>query len=399
MFDLRILYITSFIPKRNADQAGINVSFDIIKTIKENINCKIDIAGLINGHQFDLNETKDVKEYVDEVNFIKILKYDKFKNLLNNLSKPAIAAVRYDKRLIEIVKNKAEIKKYDYVICDYTQNSAYGSLVKEISPDTKTILIEHDVCFQGLERKVSLEGNKVKRNIIKKQYEKLKKYEINCIKNFDYVITLNNKDGKIISQYRDVHILNPYINVMDLDKKKHDSINIMFWGAMNRIENEDSVMYFIREIWPHINKENVKFYIVGSNPSSEVRKLASDNIIVTGFVENPKEIFEIIDISVVPLRLGAGVKIKVLESLAAGLPVVTTDVGAEGIMAENGIDFIVDNDPKVFAKRVNELILNKEKREIMGINGKKVIKKNYFKGYNVEVLKSIICNQSRKGSR
>ena len=122
MFDLRILYITSFIPKRNADQAGINVSFDIIKTIKENINCKIDIAGLINGHQFDLNETKDVKEYVDEVNFIKILKYDKFKNLLNNLSKPAIAAVRYDKRLIEIVKNKAEIKKYDYVICDYTQN-------------------------------------------------------------------------------------------------------------------------------------------------------------------------------------------------------------------------------------------------------------------------------------
>lgn len=391
MYDLRILYITSFIPKRNADQAGINVSFDIIKTIKENINCKIDIVGLINSHQFDLNETKDVKEYVDEVDFIKTSKASKIKNVLTNLSKPAIAAVRYDKRLIEIVKNKAKIKKYDYVICDYTQNSAYGSLVKEILPDTKTILIEHDVCFQGLERKISLEGNKVKKGIITRQYEKLKKYEINCIKNFDYVITLNNKDGKIISQYSDVHILNPYINVMDLDKKEHDDVNIMFWGAMNRIENEDSVMYFINEIWPHINKENVKFYIVGSNPSAEVKKLASNNIVVTGFVENPKDIFEIMDLSVVPLRLGAGVKIKVLESLAAGLPVVTTDVGAEGIMAENGSDFIVENDPKVFATKVNELILNKEKREIIGSNGKSVIKKNYFKGYNAEVLKNILC--------
>lgn len=388
---MRILYITSFIPKRNADQAGINVSFDIIKTIKENINCKIDIAGLINSHQFDLNETKDVKEYVDEVDFIKTSKTNKIKNVLTNLSKPAIAAVRYDKRLIEIVKNKARIKKYDYVICDYTQNSAYGGLIKEISPNTKTILIEHDVCFQGLERKISLEGNKVKKSIITKQYEKLKKYEINCIKNFDYVITLNNKDGKIISQYSDVHILNPYINVMDLDKKEHDNINIMFWGAMNRMENEDSVIYFINEIWPHINKENVKFYIVGSNPSAEVKKLASDNIVVTGFVENPKDIFEIMDISVAPLRLGAGVKIKVLESLGAGLPVVTTDVGAEGIMVENGNDFIVENDPKVFATKVNELISNKEKREIMSIDAKRVIKKNYFKGYNAEVLKSILC--------
>ena len=97
------------------------------------------------------------------------------------------------------------------------------------------------------------------------------------------------------------------------------------------------------------------------------------------------------DISVVPLRLGAGVKIKVLESLGAGLPVVTTDVGAEGIMAENGNDFIVENDPKVFATKVNELISNKEKREIMSIYAKRVIKKNYFKGYNAEVLKSILC--------
>ena len=189
-----------------------------------------------------------------------------------------------------------------------------------------------------------------------------------------------------------VHILNPYINIMNLDKKEHEGVNLMFWGAMNRIENEDAVMYFISEIWPYVNKENVKFYIVGANPTDEVKKLASDNIVVTGFVENPKDIFENMDISVVPLRLGAGVKIKVLESLASGLPVITTDVGAEGIIAQNGRDILIENDPKKFAEILNKLISDEDRRKIISDNGRSTIENNYSKGYNSEVLKSILIN-------
>ncbi|MDU3522497.1 MAG: glycosyltransferase [Clostridium saudiense] len=389
---MQILYITSFIPKKNADQAGINVSFDIIKTIKENVECKIDLIGLVNENQYKIEDMKDVKEYVEEIEFLRTTKIQKIKNVVTNLSKPPIAAVRYDKRLIEVIKKMCSKNKYDYVICDYTQNSAYGYVVKSISSTTKTILIEHDVCFQGLERKMHLCNNLIKKYIIKSQYSKLKRYETKCIKDFDFVITLNHKDGKIISEYGEVHILNPYINIMNLDKKEHEGVNLMFWGAMNRIENEDAVMYFISEIWPYVNKENVKFYIVGANPTDEVKKLASDNIVVTGFVENPKDIFENMDISVVPLRLGAGVKIKVLESLASGLPVITTDVGAEGIIAQNGRDILIENDPKKFAEILNKLISDEDRRKIISDNGRSTIENNYSKGYNSEVLKSILIN-------
>ena len=141
-----------------------------------------------------------------------------------------------------------------------------------------------------------------------------------------------------------------------------------------------------------MNKENVKFYIVGANPTDEVKKLASDNIVVTGFVENPKDIFENMDISVVPLRLGAGVKIKVLESLASGLPVITTDVGAEGIIAQNGRDILIENDPKKFAEILNKLISDEDRRKIISDNGRSTIENNYSKGYNSEVLKSILIN-------
>lgn len=387
---MKILYITSFIPKKNADQAGINVSFDILKTIKENIKCDIDLIGLVNNNQYRVEDTKDIKCYVNEIEFLKTAKLKKIKNVVVNFSKPPIAAVRYDNRLINIIKSKFKNNNYDFVICDYTQNSGYGYLVKDISPNTKTILIEHDVCFQGLERKLELCSNSLKKNFIKNQYNKLKKYETKCIKDFDFVITLNNKDGEIISKYSEVYILNPYINIMDLDKKEHDGINIMFWGAMNRIENEDAIMYFINEIWPNVNKDNVKFYIVGANPSSQVKKLANDNIVVTGFVEDPKKIFENMDISIVPLRLGAGVKIKVLESLASGLPVITTSVGAEGIMAKNNRDILIEDDPSVFAKKLNNLINDEEKRKVISYNGKKAIENNYFKEYNAEVLKKIL---------
>lgn len=387
---MKILYITSFIPRKNADQAGINVSFDIIKTIKESIKCEIDLIGLVNDNQYKIEDTADVKKYVRNIEFLKTTKIQKIKNVAKNLSKPPIAAVRYDNRLIDLIKSMLKSDTYDYVVCDYTQNSAYGYLVKGISPNIKTILIEHDVSFQGLERKMELCNNFIKKTFIKRQYKKLKSYEIKCIKDFDHIITLNNKDGKIISEYSKVHILNPYINIMNLNKKEHEGINIMFWGAMNRIENEDAVMYFVNEIWPHVNKENVKLYIVGSNPSAEVKKIECNNILVTGFVEDPKEVFENMDISIVPLRLGAGVKIKVLESLASGLPVITTSVGAEGIMIENNRDVLIEDDPISFAEKLNKLIIDKEKRSFISYNGKKAIENNYFKEYNAEVLKKIL---------
>ena len=78
---MQILYITSFIPKKNADQAGINVSFDIIKTIKENVECKIDLIGLVNENQYKIEDMKDVKEYVEEIEFLRTTKIQKIKDL------------------------------------------------------------------------------------------------------------------------------------------------------------------------------------------------------------------------------------------------------------------------------------------------------------------------------
>lgn len=386
---MRILYITSFIPKKNATQAGINVTYDIINTLKKTLEAKIDVAAMINEYQYSEEEINQLQGIVEEKVFIEISKFHKFKNVILNLNKPPIASVRFDTRLKKEIKTLFEKYNYDYVICDYTQNAAYYDIVKEISPQVKTVWVEHDVSFLGVERKIELCNSYIKKILLKLQYKKLKQYETDYVSKFDKVITLNAKDLKLISKYGDVSVINPYINLMDLNKVEHDSINLMFWGAMNRVENEDAVMYFINEIWPYVKKENIKLYIVGANPTNQIQNLANSQIIVTGFVEDPKSIFNMIDISVVPLRLGAGIKIKVLESLGAGLPVVTTDVGAEGIMVENYKDLIIENDNKLFAEKINLLIDNPKMRSDISKNAKNVIEKKYYNGYNIQVLMKI----------
>ena len=166
----------------------------------------------------------------------------------------------------------------------------------------------------------------------------------------------------------------------------------MFWGAMNRLENENAVTNFMKNIWPLVDKENTKFYIVGANPSKKILNLKSENIIVTGFVEDPNEYFEIMDLSVTPLLLGAGIKIKVLESLAAKIAVITTNVGAEGIGIINSEHAYVTDDNKEFAKKINLLKLDKNNRNYIEEKGYELIKNKYSLENNRTVLKDIFKN-------
>ena len=166
----------------------------------------------------------------------------------------------------------------------------------------------------------------------------------------------------------------------------------MFWGAMNRKENEDAVIFFMNNIWPYINKENkeIKFYIVGSKPTDKVKSFESENVIVTGFIEDPKEYFKIMDLSVIPLRYGAGIKIKVLESLAAGIPVITTDVGAEGINLENGKNSYIVNSSSKFIEKINYLIKHEDKLLKLQEGGLKLIKENYDESNKINSLKKFL---------
>ncbi len=385
---MNLLYITSFIPQKNASQAGINVSYNLIETIKKEFDFNIDVLGLINEDQLSVNR-KDIKELANSIEFLPINKKGKMKNILNNITKPLIMSVRNDNRVKKNISNKLKITKYDFIVLDYTQNMMYIEQVLKENFKGKIISIEHDVSFLSFERKVEKEKNIIKRLIYILEYNRLKKYELKLINKFNYILTLNEKDANLIPNKENVRVINPYIKRNNTAKKKHDSFNIMFWGAMNRSENEDAVFNFINNIWNLVDKQNTKFYIVGANPSKKILDLRCENIVVTGFVENPSEYFQIMDVSVTPLLLGAGIKIKVLESLAAKIAVVTTSIGAEGIGIIDGEHAYITDDNKEFSERINLLKSDKNKRKYIEEKGYELIKSNYSLERNKSVLKEI----------
>lgn len=135
--------------------------------------------------------------------------------------------------------------------------------------------------------------------------------------------------------------------------------NIIFVGGFKHLPNVDGIKWFIHDIFPLISENNKKvcLYVAGANPPTEIRDLASDDIIVTGYVsdERLRELYNQSRVALVPLRFGAGIKGKVLEGMFNGVPVVTTSVGAEGLTSIDKCLWIAD-DATNFAKAVNEFL-------------------------------------------
>lgn len=157
---------------------------------------------------------------------------------------------------------------------------------------------------------------------------------------------------------------------------------ISFLGRMDYKPNEDAVCYFAKKIFPAIreNFPGLEFYIIGINPSSKIKKLEKESgVKVTGFVKDAYSILEKSKLVVVPLRFGSGTQYKILEAMALGKAVVTTDVGSRGIDGINGQNFLlIDlNNKKETVERISELIKNREKCKIIGNNAKILISGKY----------------------
>jgi len=128
-------------------------------------------------------------------------------------------------------------------------------------------------------------------------------------------------------------VISSFVTSVLRSVEKVEPHSLLFWGAMGREENSTAIVDFVRSQFVVLKKSYpaAKLYIIGSNPPNEVRSLANDSIVVTGFVDDPTKYFELASVGIAPLIMGAGIKVKVLEMLRAGIPVVSTPVGAEGI--------------------------------------------------------------------
>ena len=185
-----------------------------------------------------------------------------------------------------------------------------------------------------------------------------------------------------------VELINPYYGV-DFDEISDKVVNkiqksICFIGQMGREENHLAAMRLIH-IVKSLNRDDIRLTIIGAHPNEELQKEECENIHITGFVENIEDEILKNQIAVFPLTLGAGIKLKVLLACGLGLPVITTDIGAEGI-DEDGNTLILANTDDQIKNEIIELIDDSNKIKSKSIENKDFVKKYFSWNKTVELF-------------
>lgn len=244
----KLLYISTFLPSKKSKfpSAGSNTTLNNIKNLHKS-GYKIDFCSLVNSKEYE-GKIFYENECIENLIIFKISIWKKLINLIWNFQLPILCSVRYDKRLKKFLKENSQ--NYDSILLDFTQNINY---LKDIK-GAKKILIEHDISFQAFERKMNNEKKYLKKLFYKFEYKRLKKYEEIMLGKIDLVIVQNDKDYKLIEgKNRNIKILKPFFNKFLIEpRKRNKEINIGFFGAMNRVENEEAVIFFLDKIWKKI---------------------------------------------------------------------------------------------------------------------------------------------------
>ena len=277
---------------------------------------------------------------------------------------------------------------------------------------TQKVLDLCDSLALNLSRRAELDCTP-KRFLVKLEEKRVRQYEIEIMKSFDWGTVVANFDRdyllkqdnslnlSVVPMGVDLKYFHPnQENINDpLDSNGNQttvsldsSKNLVFTGTMNYFPNSDAVIYFCEEIYPLIQKQHpdVNFYIVGNHPTEQVQRLAEyRGVTVTGFVPDIRPYFQKASVFVAPLRAGSGIQTKNLEAMAMGTPVVTTSIGAMGLEAEIGEELLTADTPKDFADCVIHLIENPENRQNLGNAGRKRVEASYDWQVLVEKLEQV----------
>ncbi|CUU09316.1 Glycosyltransferase involved in cell wall bisynthesis [Candidatus Thermokryptus mobilis] len=352
----------------------------------------------------ELMYVKYIESLGVKVEYVYLPIFCSVKNLLKNIfsKKPFQVAWFYSKKfgqkLQEITKNQDIDVIYYYTI----RAAVYKDSVKN-----KKILQVIDLVdaisfyLSGFSSNLK---NPIMKFLVGLEAKRVKSYE-NIASEFDLAFVTTERDKiilerssvkakiEILSMGVSENFLNVFVKDSGFDKNR-----ILFTGNIPYWPNYYAILYFIREIFPIIlNKiPSAKFYIVGQNPPRRLRKIKSDNIVVTGFVEDLASEYLKSAVLVAPIKFGSGISNKVIEALSLGVPVVCTSLIADGLPSELRKYLFVADNPKEFAELVIKVIEEPSirinfvhevrKRVIKAFDWKNIVN-NFVKNIETEITK------------
>lgn len=255
----------------------------------------------------------------------------------------------------------------------------YINTVRKYCPRAKIVFNTVDLHYIREERRLAIEKSEEAASAARE----LKVMELEVVSKSDATIVVSEYEREILARELPERLVFVIPIIREIEKRSsvpfNDRHGIAFVGGFNHLPNRDAVQWFCHAIWPTIERRlpSVDFRIFGSNMTSEIRQLEAGGIKPIGFVRELDSILEGTRLTVAPLRYGAGQKGKIVQSLAAGIPCVTTSVGAEGMGLTAGKDIVIADTPGDFADAVARTYCDPELWQQLSIAGFETVRRKF----------------------
>ena len=264
--------------------------------------------------------------------------------------------------------------------------------------DIPTVLVEHNIEYLVYKRYAD-ESLLLTKPLLYLDVEKMKIKEKGAWKKASKLVAVSEVEKKIMTRRDAVVIPNGVdtekyqVHGSKLSPRVKEEITILYIGDFSWIQNRMAVKWLLTEIWPRImsktNLPKLKLWVVGRKIPDDIKNLGAENVVFDENAPDTVKIYENSDILIAPIRVGGGTSFKILEAMATGVVVVTTDLGIEGIEAKEKVDFLLGNDSWLLADAVIDLVQNCDLRMKIAKNARKLMERKYDWERIVEMLELV----------
>ena len=302
-----------------------------------------------------------------------------FRNLFSLL--PYVVTSHYTSRFQNRLDQLTSSMHFDLIICEWTPYAIY---LKRLN-HSKSIIVAHNIETDIWQRYEENETNFLKRAYISVQKFKMNRYEQKCFQWANGATAVTNNDARQILTCHVDYPVQVVSNGVDLDyfhpnSEKVTQSQLVFTGSMDWRPNQDAVQYFIKNIFPRAREKcpDLKFTVVGRDPPKEIWNLDKiTGVTIAGTVDDIRPYIAQAALYIVPLRIGGGSRLKILEAMAMEKPVLSTSIGAEGLDVRSGKDIFIADSPQIFAEKIITCLANKELLARVARQGRKLVMKKY----------------------
>lgn len=367
---------------------GSIATYNLAKGFSD-LECDVTILSLnTSKHFYNINNIpNDVKNKIKFIDFYidtKIKPAKALKNLF--FSKIPYNAERFisegfTKKIISTLKNQ----NFDIVQLEGLYLAPYIDVIKHNST-AKISMRAHNVEHEIWERTEKQEKNFIKKIYLSNLKKRIKNLEINMINQYDFLVPITKRDATVFNNFgnkKPFFVSQTGYDFKKLQKNKTPEIefpSLFHIGALDWSPNQEGIIWFLDNCWKRVLNKNLKlkFYIAGRNaPEWFIKKIRQKNVVFCGEVESAVDFINSKALMLVPLLSGSGMRIKVIEGMALGKTIISTDIGVEGIDIKDNKNVLIANTPEEFVEKITNIFEEKKHFLEIGNNAASFVSENF----------------------